>query len=460
MHDFFTSLSISIGASEPSNWHYYIYSVLIEFFVVNQISLSILAVLQMLLYVFAVYYAVKTLYKQQVNFFICIAVSLVYSVYPPFVIFACSLNADLISFPLFLIYAVLLYRALCEKDFFDTWRNIIGIAVVCALMMMFRTQQIPIIIVTSLVALIYFRKHYEKIVIAFCMSMIIMQSWNFYSYEIIHVKESGNQEMMAIPIQMVGAIYARKGKLRLTKSERQVFKKINSEEKWKSDYIPTDSDPLRGYNRNMKVSPYLFISNVASACMRNKRVCLTAWWKMIDRYFTLPDQMTWRYTFYYARSFEENLGGRMYRKMGCDDEDLLGSFEEKITSCYQQNPNVQNKLSFNAYHKVLSMFWQPNSQTSQQISNLREQYHAIFIKPERNYLLCDYRLATYPLLALFAIVLCFRRRYFLIILPSILYFITLLGFTTLNLYRYIFPIFFVLPFLFIAICQTKPTDKS
>lgn len=461
-YDFFRSYGEAIFGKSPSNWHPHIYAVLLHI-LAEPFGLYFFSICQIMLWSGAVCCAVSILYKAKIHYSVCIGLSLFYAVVPSYAWFSVTLNADMISFPLFLIFVSLYYLALTDKNYFTSKVNIISFSVVSALLILFRTQQLPVVGACFLVILIKFliRKYKKELLIRALSSVLIIfvlyGAWSLYCDK-QNVAKAGDMETLALPIQMVGALYANGAHLKL--NEKKVYETINSKEDWKSKYQPQNSDPLRGFNRMLPVDKTIFFKAVLNSCSRNKKICLNAWWDLHHRLFTNNKENYWWYNggIIAGRSYETIRP--MFSYFGCKGAgDSKKTYSEKIEICYEELPNMQKKYSLEQFRKFLVPFEYKYYYQTPFGRNVYQKYtdflfgynyktdiNTVYNKIWTNFAIPFWLSSLLLLICLFRI----RKnlRSLMLLLPITIYYLTLFIFlTTTCIYRYVFPVVMILPFV-------------
>lgn len=153
---------------------------------------------------------------------------------------------------IFVIYIIEIVKD--ANKFLGKKRNIASMMFVILLTMLFRNNGIYIIVLTLPFILVYCRKFWKKILMAFLLPIVLYEVITGPIYSALNVEKGSSREMLSIPIQQMARI-AKFGQ-NISEEEKNQIDFYIPFEKAKMLYNPTLSDPVKfefkeeNYNSN------------------------------------------------------------------------------------------------------------------------------------------------------------------------------------------------------------------
>ncbi|MDR0950515.1 MAG: hypothetical protein LBM13_02585 [Candidatus Ancillula sp.] len=489
-YDFVNSnVSEALNLKAPSNWHYYLYSLYLRFIFHFTINFSILMLIQIILFSLALAYGAITIMTSLSNkiknqkylflpYLIPSIMLIVTSVWPAVVVNVETFNADIFSAIFFIVYVVQVFKIIDTRgEYFSKWTSIISHGTNIAIMVNLRTQYIAIVGLVFVLTMVIYKKKIVVQIVSLLLIFILCGSWNVY-LNIANVQPSPPREVLSQPFQMVGAVYKNNGYM--TDSEKQFFNKFGDENWWKENYIPAYSNALRQNGAKMPEGTTVgqFLINTSSVCSKNVNICLKAFYDQSSTFYNWGLGVTDPNFSRFTRSKDlPTVAGST--GMSCQKAGFKNVFfgpvkvyktQEKylktVTKCWKNNNikytdiPLKSRISKKKYQNLMLNFYTPFDKTNSSQKSLRINYENFWTQSISFW--GNFALPFWVMLiCIMGVIITKHWEGLLLLLVPFGYWLTLICFGTVNyLYRLVFPMAIILPFVFVACFCFKRENLS
>ncbi|RND51687.1 DUF6020 family protein [Lacticaseibacillus paracasei] len=277
-NDSLNQWSIANGYSPLATWHPYIHTLLLEVSskIVHTPALLLLG--QLLFSAWAVTYALRFLQRRGISPVVTTIIALGYALYPLNGLYMSTVWKDIPYFSLILLLFVETIHLIESKGtLIQTPRGAFPYLLLLIATSLFRKNGYYVVIIVLILLLInQWSKHLLAIAV---LTFLVVSSVNYWTNTVEHAVTSPVTEALGIPLQQVGAVYAKKGNV--SSSNQKYFSKILPASEWATRYNSQDVDYLKydsKFNRTViQKSTRNFLTHWFSLFLRNKRLFVEAY---------------------------------------------------------------------------------------------------------------------------------------------------------------------------------------
>jgi hypothetical protein len=385
-----------------------------------------------------------------------------------------TFNSDIFSAIFFLIFTTQVIKIIVSKgEYFQKWTSILTFSFNAFFLINLRTQYIFTIILVLILLFIVVEKARIFQLMSVLIIFMLSFGWNMF-LKIENIESASSREVLSQPFQMVGAVYKNNGYM--TDSEKQFFNKFGDENWWKINYNSVNADKLRLINAPMPKSANTlnFVTNTAEVCLKNIGICRRAFYDQSKVWYNWTDGGEYSKINYVYRNFDLHYEvnhiicsesswskAQPYQKIYKSKKSFVSAvdycwensntpFWENYDKIRLKNVPIRNLLSKEEYRSLLLNFYKPFVYTNSTENRIRLNYENFWNKTSQvwgNFAL------PFWLMAICAVIVVVTRRWRSLILLAIpfTYWLTLVCFGTVNyLYRLVFPMTMIMPFVFVA----------
>jgi hypothetical protein len=326
----------------------------------------------------------------------------------------------------------------------------------------FRKNGAIVVIICLFIAL-FFLQNKKRITMTFFLLFIMMGSFSFYNKKIVKAEESPLVEALSIPLQQIAYVYSHDGNT--SKADDAYFYSILPERQWKNNYKSMTVDPI-------KFSPQ-FKGEIIN---KNFSDFLRSWFSLLRKNFVsfikaylLQTASIWRYFTPNEYSVYLNSPYKIEEKPGIYPY-LIATRERSSTVRVDYNLYKAAAKSVGQNYTNYSEYYENRrkgdavllkSQNKHlQLSNFFRKIFLIINRDQKYFL----RGAISVLVLLISIGICSYRfgilKSLMIFSPFIVNLITLLISVPATDFRYIFSLYFSIPFMILTAfsCENPKSD--
>ncbi|MDR0950574.1 MAG: DUF6020 family protein [Candidatus Ancillula sp.] len=443
-------IGLGLGFGHPSNWHSELFSVYTGAMLNwTNCNFTLMMEIQLALYSLVIAYFATTIMlslRRQIQskkirwlvYFLPTIPTLIVCVLPPLVCTAETFNADIFAGIFYLIFTCQVFKIIDTRGtYFLKPFSLVLMAINSAILISLRTQMVAVIVGVFIISLIAYKRYSFQQTISVLMCVTLLGGWNIYM-NFIGVTNPSQREMLSQPLQEVGAVYKNKGNI--NDDQAEFFGKFGSSDWWSEKYNPVNADPLRGINQKMPddANASQFVGQTLVLCSQNINICSQAFYEQSKVWFNPNGGPEVNFDYYranpkdYAQWIKNSILKREYNSH-VSKKNIM-----KINSALQYPFNrtsiIEQEQRIN-YEK----FWAPSLGI---IGNFALPFILLLI-------------------TLIILLVTFRYRSLLLLLVPFIFWLTLIFFGTVNfLYRLIFPMAMVMPFVVLGCFVLERKNRS
>lgn len=440
-----------MGLTRYSAWHPPIHTLLLKmnyalFGTMNYYFL-IFITLTALLIVFILYRLTKA---GMPNIFF-VLISLFYAFYPINGYYMNTFWKDIPYMVLLLVYTYLLFEI--SKSNGKILKNIpfvFSFTLLTFLVIEFRKNALLVMVVVSLMLIIKYRAYWKQLLFPIVLPLIgfmIIQGPVFNHY---NVKKGPSTEALAVPMQQIGATY-KYGKIPL--ESKEFFDKMLPEEEWKEKYKELSVDPLKfspKFNQEFAEENIgLFLKHWAKTLPANFDIYVEAYLKHTRALwqFNKPEDI---YTYVISTTrftnnptFGHSLAVEVYKPSKENDNAYKHYLEE-----FEGETNLMSKEEY--YAKIENIEQQLMKEQNTNNKKLFDYFNknADVIRENTKYFANP---GVVAILILLCSIILLLKKNFIIVLPVLINYFTLLIAAPATDFRYLYGSAFTLPILLVML---------
>lgn len=198
--------------------------------------------------------------KLNINYKYRLIILLIYSLVPMFPLYAMSGVKDVIFTSLIVIYIMLIYYLIKNKEDILSVKNVVLIILLLIFIMLFRNNGFHIILLSFPFVFLINRKNLKKLLLIFIIFLSFNTCYNKVILPYFKITPSSIREILSIPFQQT-ARYVKYNKL--TKEEYEIYDKILDMSDLARRYKPEISDPVKNkfnkYTTNKELKKYFSV---------------------------------------------------------------------------------------------------------------------------------------------------------------------------------------------------------
>jgi hypothetical protein len=412
----------SAGSSSPVEWHSLLWAYLSRGIMFSTGTIGVYGLLQIAAQILMVMYSILTLRRLEIiNNRASIILALIYGLSPCFIMYGLMWQTDTLFALLMMMLSILMIEYAKDHSLLSSRKWIFMIIITTFFLIQFRKNAILIPIIIGIILIVTSKKIIRSSIIAIIPLLISSLISLFFS--MLGVIPSPVQELLSVPAQQVGLVAHENGPI--SENDKREFEKVRSLEKWKTEYLETDADPLK---KGITDSTG-FMKAWWNTGLKNPGLYVKAWWNLMYPY--------WQVTVSHKNEIRIN-----------DINDDFNEFQETSgrskTACLQDGYACYSGTDV---EKIIALGSQNNR--TEWLSGFYDWavYDHIPIISDL-FTLVFFNNA----LPLRTLIICFilskrRKDWIVIFLPAVYIMISLLAFSPISTYRYSLELYWVIPII-------------
>lgn len=226
-----------------SEWHPLIHTYLIKFASYFYYSPSSFLLAQIFFASLLVSFLMKKFLDRGVSPKIIVFITLIYVLYPINGFYFSTLWKD-IPYSILLLAFYYFFKELIDSKglILNQNRYFTLFLVVSFLTIEFRKNG-AIVVILCLFLSLFFLQNRKRIIATLFLLFVLMGSFSFYNKKVVRAEESPLVEALSIPIQQIAYVYSHDGNT--SKADDAYFSSILPEEQWKNNYKSMTVDPIK-----------------------------------------------------------------------------------------------------------------------------------------------------------------------------------------------------------------------
>lgn len=239
-------------------------------------------------------YILHIMAKEKVPIFIRIISLFFFAFHPINVIYSISVWKDVFFSLCFMIFTILLYYYSKDKDYFNNKKNIIIFIIVSILLMYLRNNGVYVVILSLIVVFIINRKNYKRLLPIFLGIILTFFISKMIIFNVLDIKDFEVKETLSFPSQSIARIY----KYDYNKLTRKDIKDI---ELFYSNKIGDEYNPIISDNTKNLLNQKYLLKHKKEYLKLNTKL----FFKHSKRY--LESFMNNNYGYYYMNTYYPSL---------------------------------------------------------------------------------------------------------------------------------------------------------
>ncbi|WP_438726374.1 DUF6020 family protein [Enterococcus sp. AZ128] len=226
-----------------SEWHPLIHTYLIKLASYFYYSPSSFLLAQIFFASLLVSFLMKKFLDRGVSPKIIVFITLIYAFYPINGFYFSTLWKD-IPYSILLLAFFYYFKELIDSKglFLNQNRSFLLFLSISFLTIEFRKNGAIVVILCLFLALLFLQNR-KRIIVTLFLLFIMMSSFSFYNKKVVKAEESPVVEALSIPIQQIAYVYSHDGNT--NKADDAYFYSILPEEQWKKNYKSMTVDPIK-----------------------------------------------------------------------------------------------------------------------------------------------------------------------------------------------------------------------
>uniref|UniRef100_UPI0019D41975 DUF6020 family protein n=1 Tax=Lacticaseibacillus hulanensis TaxID=2493111 RepID=UPI0019D41975 len=468
-YDSYTQWGQANGYYALSNWHPIFHTLLIKLCSLLYLSPASYLVFQIILGSFSVSWVVYRLCRRGLPFWLGICTLIGYAIYPLNGIYMSTVWKD-IPYSIMLLLLFYLVAEIVQDGEINrlSWAKILALTCLLICTALIRKNGLYVVLIVAAYLLIF--KRSLKTFVAVVVTLFGIFGFNYVTDAVYHVAKSPTTEMMAVPLQQIGATYAHNGNI--SQKNQKYFAQILPANEWKERYNPYTADNLK-FSPNFK--GYIINENAGDF--------LKHWFELLKhnkvRFIMAYAELSavlWKYN---LPSNEVNglMGGGEHPRIQPNDEMHVKQYmqvrnnpQKYLRPLYESNDNIrksngQNTISYSTFvHRYLTANKSLLYDSKIPIGNKIVKH--IFVSIQEKYVRILASGALALLVTLLALCVAIEKIGFwksiaMFLVPAI-NFLTLAISAPAPVYRYVYSLSFSswLIMLFVVTLKSKRTDTK
>lgn len=209
----------------------------------DNLGLFIYSVIQILILSSVLSFTISYMTKINTSYKYRILALLIYGLVPMFPLYAMSAVKDVIFSSLIILYIIMIYHVIKNKDFNLKAKHLIFMLILLIFIVLFRNNGFHVILLSFPFLIIFDKKNFKKLLIVFILFLGFNYSYNNIILPGFKITPGSKREMLSIPFQQT----ARYVKYHddLTDEEYEIYDKVLDMSDLASRYKPEISDPVK-----------------------------------------------------------------------------------------------------------------------------------------------------------------------------------------------------------------------
>lgn len=372
------------------------------------IGFVIYCIFQIISMAFVFTLSIKYLANKKVPLYFLIIILLIYMLYPIFAVYSVYVTKDTLFGVAVLMYTIFLEKYLSDREEFINSKTLKTLFIFSSIFVILTKNNGLYIIIFSLIyMLILERKNIKKFLPIIFSIIIFFILYKNVLFPILHIENENIKDMMSIPCQQIARIVKFENN-KLSKEDKEQILNFFTTKNIEDSYIPYNSDPI--------VKKILNSEYLEKHKFEFIKLSIKLFIKFPKESFISFGLKTHKYYIYNKSYFLPP-----FKIKNIDDFPVNINLPKK-------NINIINELFYLEKHPIINTFYSP----------------AI----------------VFYLTAIFCLYNIFKRKNFLIFIPSLTVWLTTLAGPANGLIRYVFPMYICLPFLIGVSLYKKTYSKN
>jgi hypothetical protein len=269
-------------------WHSVFWALLAKPLLYDLPSYGFYGLAQVLLYVVSITFFIAKLRQlgviKSVGTWVLTAV---FALSPCYLLYNVTYSSDMVFAILLVPYtAMLVELAVTNLESLKRTSFLVGLSILTFVLLELRKNALLIPLILFIVLLIMRKDLWKRILVGVLVPVVAFFGINAVFNAVFDVRKSPSQEMMSVPAQQIGRVYA--ANLPVPEDLNGYFISIRSADDWKRQYHEDEADTEK---QGLKLSAQ-FVGNWVRLGMKYPTVYAAAYWDLMKNYFMVGSKPT------------------------------------------------------------------------------------------------------------------------------------------------------------------------
>ncbi|MBB6450430.1 hypothetical protein HNR44_002413 [Geomicrobium halophilum] len=235
---------MQIETYEFSNWHPFLYTMLMLGLTQMWESPAIISLFQVLAIGFVYGYAMYSLRRMGIPSYALMITTAVFAIVPVMGIYSVTLWKDVLYSLMILLFTIIIMNIVVSRgEWLRPWTSIVFLTIVAILVSFLRNNGFPIAVLTLLMLAAFFWHYWRSFVIPVAVTVATYLIVTGPVFTALDVNSAQFTESLSIPHQQIANIISNDGEM--TESEKEYFDAVLPLEEWEESYYPFLSDEIK-----------------------------------------------------------------------------------------------------------------------------------------------------------------------------------------------------------------------